>query len=65
MRIAAMGSVLLNLSLNLSLIWPLREAGMAWATGISATVQCAVLGWLCHARLGVRSLETGDAARGR
>ncbi|MCE7973644.1 MAG: murein biosynthesis integral membrane protein MurJ [Leptolyngbya sp. PLA1] len=58
MRVAV-GSVLLNLALNLTLIWPLREAGMAWATGIAATVQCAVLGWLCQTRLGVRSLDRG------
>lgn len=61
MRVA-LGSVALNLMLNLSLIWPLREAGMAWATGISATVQCVVLGWLCHARLRVRPLDGGTLA---
>ncbi|MEZ6235669.1 MAG: murein biosynthesis integral membrane protein MurJ [Phycisphaerales bacterium] len=42
MRVA-MGIVGLNLALNLSLIWWLREAGLAWATGISAVVQCVVL----------------------
>ena len=35
--------VALNLGLNLALIWPLREAGLAWSTSIAAIVQCAVL----------------------
>ncbi len=35
--------VLVSLSLNLSLIWWLREAGMAWATSIAAMVQTMVL----------------------
>lgn len=44
----AIGSVVLNLALNLILIWPFGragcgEAGLAWATTISATVQCLVL----------------------
>lgn len=33
----------LNLGLNLSLIWLLREAGLAWATAIAAAVQTLVL----------------------
>jgi putative peptidoglycan lipid II flippase len=39
----AMAMVVLNLGLNLVLIWPLREAGLAWATSISAAVQSLVL----------------------
>jgi putative peptidoglycan lipid II flippase len=39
----AVAMVGLNLVLNLTLIWWLREAGLAWSTSISATVQCAVL----------------------
>ncbi|MFM9996587.1 MAG: murein biosynthesis integral membrane protein MurJ [Phycisphaerales bacterium] len=47
MRVA-IGTVALNLVLNLVLIWPFGhagcgEAGLAWATTISATVQCVVL----------------------
>lgn len=42
----AIGAVGLNIVLNFSLIWSLREAGLAWATGISATVQCVVLLWI-------------------
>lgn len=41
----AMGTVAINFALNLTLIWPLAEAGMAWATSIAAMSQCAVL-WL-------------------
>lgn len=41
-RIAA-GIVGLNLTLNLSLIWPLAEAGLAVATSISAGVQLLIL----------------------
>ncbi len=46
MRVA-MAMVVLNLALNLVLIWPLREAGLAWATSLTAVVQSAVLSRLC------------------
>ncbi|MFM9958886.1 MAG: murein biosynthesis integral membrane protein MurJ [Phycisphaerales bacterium] len=39
-----------NLVLNLVLIWPLQEAGLAWATTITATGQCVALGWLASRR---------------
>jgi putative peptidoglycan lipid II flippase len=40
----AVGMVLLNFALNISLIWtPLREAGLAWSTSICATVQVMIL----------------------
>jgi putative peptidoglycan lipid II flippase len=42
-RIAA-GVVGLNLTLNLLLVWPLAEAGLAVSTSVSAAVQVAVLG---------------------
>ena len=42
MRIA-IAAVGLNLALNITLIWPLREAGLAWSTTISATVQLLAL----------------------
>jgi peptidoglycan biosynthesis protein MviN/MurJ (putative lipid II flippase) len=47
----ACGSVVLNLVLNLTLIWHLREAGLAWATATSAMVQCVVLGALLRRKL--------------
>ena len=40
----AISVVVLNLLLNLFLIWtPLREAGLAWSTAICATIQVAIL----------------------
>jgi putative peptidoglycan lipid II flippase len=56
MRVA-LGMVGLNLCLNLALIWPLREAGLAWATSISAAVQCAILATVLARRLGERVLD--------
>jgi putative peptidoglycan lipid II flippase len=42
MRIA-IAMVAVNAALNLILIWPMRESGLAWATTLSATIQCAIL----------------------
>jgi putative peptidoglycan lipid II flippase len=40
----AMGMVILNLLLNLTLIWtPLKEAGLAWSTAACAIVQVMIL----------------------
>ncbi len=39
-----------NLALNAALIWPLREAGLAWSTSLCATVQCLWLARLLHTR---------------
>ena len=36
-------SVAVSLALNFALIWPLREAGLAWATAISGGIQCVML----------------------
>lgn len=49
----AMLMVLLNFSLNVALVFltPLREAALAWATAISAVVQCLVLPTLFARRL--------------
>lgn len=44
--LVALGAVACNLALNLTLIWWLREAGLAWATGMTAVGQCAVLVWI-------------------
>jgi putative peptidoglycan lipid II flippase len=62
MRVSLVG-VALNVALNFTLIWPMREAGLAWATAISATVQCLLLATLCGKRLGVSPVdrETGIA----
>jgi len=58
----ALGMVALNLALNWTLIWWLGEAGLAWSTSISATVQCLLLGWLCRSRLGAATLDSETAA---
>jgi putative peptidoglycan lipid II flippase len=47
MRVAT-ACVALNLALNAALIWPLREAGLAWATTTSATIQCLALAFLAR-----------------
>lgn len=49
--IAALATVGLNLALNLVLIWPLREAGLAWSTAIASIVQCLLLARLARTRL--------------
>lgn len=60
MRVS-LAMVVLNLGLNLTLIWSLREAGMAWATSIAAVVQTCVLGTLLRRRLaGIGAAVPGD-----
>lgn len=51
----------INLALNLTLIWPLREAGLAWATSAAACLQCLILARLCRTRLGVRVIDAPTA----
>lgn len=43
--------VALNLALNLTLIWPLGAAGLAWSTAISAAGQCVLLLGLLRRRV--------------
>jgi len=52
--------VLLNLALNLTLVWPLREAGIALATSISGVLSCLVLGVILRRR---QLLETSPILR--
>lgn len=49
--------VAINLALNCTLIWWLREAGLAWSTAITAAVQVCVLGWLLRGRFGAATLD--------
>jgi putative peptidoglycan lipid II flippase len=42
----------LDLLLNMSLIWPFAERGLAASTAISAAVQVALLSWLIQRRIG-------------
>ncbi len=60
MRIAV-AMVLLNIVLNFVLIWPLREAGLAFATAISSVVQCGVLIALAPRLLGVSPFDSATA----
>ena len=39
-------------ALNLSLIWPFAERGLAWSTSISAVTQMSCLVWLIQRRVG-------------
>jgi putative peptidoglycan lipid II flippase len=49
--------VMVNLVLNLILVFPLRESGLALATSLSATLNLVILGFLAHRRLGIRGLR--------
>ena len=49
LKVAA-AAVGLNLALNLSLVWPLGAAGLAWSTAASATAQAIVLAWILRRR---------------
>ncbi len=53
----AVATVGLNFLLNITLIWWLREAGLAWSTSIAATVQCVVLAVVCRAKFNVSVIE--------
>lgn len=56
MRVAVF-ALLLALALDLTLIWPLREAGLAWATAIGAVVQCGLLAMLAGRMVGGSPLD--------
>jgi putative peptidoglycan lipid II flippase len=56
MRIAV-AMVVINLALNLILIWWLREAGLALATGACAMMQAIVVGVVATRMLGVRIVD--------
>lgn len=62
MRIAV-SMVGLNLVLNIVLIWWLREAGLAWSTAITATLQTALLARAARQRLIGRPLLDRDTGR--
>jgi putative peptidoglycan lipid II flippase len=44
--------VALDLLLNVTLIWPLAERGLAWSTAITAVVHVGMLVWLLQKRVG-------------
>jgi putative peptidoglycan lipid II flippase len=41
--LVSVAMVLLNVTLNFTLIWRLKEAGLAWSTSLCAIIQCLVL----------------------
>lgn len=55
-------TVAFNLVLNLALIWPLKEAGLAWSTAAASILQLSILSTLARRRLlaGVRSDRVPD-----
>jgi|GEM_PF-436692 len=52
----AVGMVLLNITLNLTLIWFMQEGGIAASTSISAMVQCAILLFILRRRMKLEKL---------
>ncbi len=61
----AVAAVFLNLALNLTLVWPLGAAGMAWATAVSAVVQTIALAWILRRRGWLRGSAAGAGLPGR
>lgn len=53
----AVAMVLANVAMNFTLIWPLREAGLALSTGISAMTQAIIILWIAQRKLGVVILD--------
>ncbi len=47
-----LGALLLNVVLNVSLIWPLGGRGLAISTALVAAIQCLVTAWLLQRRVG-------------
>ncbi len=60
---AALMAMALNLTLNLGLIWVLREAGLAWSTAASALFQMALLIRLVRKQLGSEPLFDAQLKR--
>ena len=57
--------VALNLCLNLTLIWPLQEAGLAMATALCSTLQLAILYAILTRRIGRGNLREVGLCLGR
>jgi putative peptidoglycan lipid II flippase len=60
----SIASMVLNLALNIILIWRLREAGLAWSTSFAAIAQCIWLAVLARKRLCDGPLLDAHAVRG-
>lgn len=63
MKVAVV-TVGVNFVLNLTLIWWLEEAGMAWATSLAAMVQCGILWHLVRRRTAPAGSRLLDAETG-
>jgi putative peptidoglycan lipid II flippase len=50
--ILGLSAVALDLTLNMTLIWPFAERGLAASTAISASIQVVCLAWLIQKRVG-------------
>ena len=50
--IVGLAAVALDLILNMTLIWPFAERGLASSTAISASLQVVCLAWLIQKRVG-------------
>ena len=48
----AVAMVILNLALNLTLVWPMRESGLALATAVTSAVNLAILLVILRRRIG-------------
>ncbi|MFW5682388.1 MAG: murein biosynthesis integral membrane protein MurJ, partial [Phycisphaeraceae bacterium] len=61
----AVAMVALNLALNVTLIWPLGAAGLAWSTAISGIIHAGTLAVVLHRRVGqlVNAALLGSWAR--
>lgn len=49
---AGMAAMLANLALNLALLWPMAEAGLALSTSLAAALQLVLLVWLFARKFG-------------
>jgi putative peptidoglycan lipid II flippase len=66
--LVGVGAVALNLALDVTLMFPLAERGLAWGTSIASVAQALTLSWLAHRRLassapGARAAGLGGAQR--
>jgi putative peptidoglycan lipid II flippase len=60
----AIGAVALNLTLNVTLIWKFREAGLAYSTAISALAQCLALGYFSRRLIPGQRLSSSETRVG-
>jgi putative peptidoglycan lipid II flippase len=61
----AVGMILFNFTLNMTLVWFMREGGLALSTSISAFLQCVVLLLILRKRLGLLGLRSIAATVGK